>query len=516
MTDFDAMSHEEMLAWLDAANSGHVQSGADQLIAAAKEIRKIGEEFKVRPQWVRWKGEGADSFRTWAGDLANATLRLADFSEDASSWMGRASSAIAQAQASIPRDVPSAKANLEAAHAARNDPDAAAVASKSSSELAALAASKEKVRQEAAAEMRKLGQSYDASADQLEALAKNPPRLPPPPDAFVPDGGLEKDKRSTDVAFPGVEQPATANNAVSSRTARAGADEVGSGSGGSATVASGTDERQGAVRAPVQVDEPARMAVDSVAPLPLATSSHGSGPVGPPPVATPTPLGARFGEQMAFPAVGGPGSLGRSGSSTPAHGGVVEGRRTPGGAGEDFPQGQGTTTPGRGVPGPAPGQAQSGASGISGGRPAPAAPGRPATGNSRGLVMGGEGASSHSPAGRAMGTGVPSGRAASGHQGTVGGGARNGGIIGGQAEQSGRTPTRSATPGGSAVARGGIVGGRPQGAGRSGVTRNGAPSGATPRPAAPRSRGGTRPGYLVEDEETWRPDNRRIVPPVVD
>uniref|UniRef100_A0AAU2V3N0 Translation initiation factor IF-2 n=1 Tax=Streptomyces sp. NBC_00003 TaxID=2903608 RepID=A0AAU2V3N0_9ACTN len=515
MTDFDAMSHEEMLAWLDVANSGHVQSGADQLIAAAKEIRKIGEEFKVRPQWVEWKGEGADSFRTWAGDLANATLRLADFSEDASSWMGRASSAIAQAQASIPRDVPSAKANLEAAHAARNDPDAAAVASKSSSELAALAASKEKMRQEAAAEMRKLGQSYDASADQLEALAQNPPRLPPPPDAFVPDGGLEKDKRSTDVAFPGSDQPATANKAVSGGMTHAAADEIASVPEGSATVAPGTGERQGAVRAPVQVDEPAHTAVDSVATVPAVASPQGSGPAGPPPT-TPTPLGGPFGEQVAFPPVGGPGSPVRSFSPTPGQGRPVEGRRMPGGAGGASPQERGATMPGRGVPGLAPGPAQSGTSGISGGRPAPAVPGRPATGTSRGLVMGGEGTAGRGAAGNAMAPGVPSGRVTSGRQGTVGGGARDGGIIGGQAERPGRTPTRSATPGGSAVARGGIVGGRPQGTSRSGVTRNGAQSGATPRPAAPRSRGGTRPGYLVEDEETWRPDNRRIVPPVVD
>ncbi len=71
-----------MLAWLDQANAGTVQAAATRLTAAAKEIRKIAEELKVRPQWVEWKGEGADAFRAWTGDLANSTLRLGDFSAD--------------------------------------------------------------------------------------------------------------------------------------------------------------------------------------------------------------------------------------------------------------------------------------------------------------------------------------------------------------------------------------------------------------------------------------------------
>ena len=57
-TPFEGMSHEAMLAWLDQANSGTVQGAADRLAAAAKEIRKIAEDLKVRPQWVEWKGGG--------------------------------------------------------------------------------------------------------------------------------------------------------------------------------------------------------------------------------------------------------------------------------------------------------------------------------------------------------------------------------------------------------------------------------------------------------------------------
>ncbi|MFC7637675.1 hypothetical protein ACFQWA_17130 [Streptomyces thermogriseus] len=207
-TSFENMSHEQMLAWLDQANASEVQAAADRLMAAAKEIRKIAEELKVRPQWVAWKGEGAEAFRAWANELANSTYRLSDFSEDAAKWLGQASNAIATAQASIPRDTKGAEANLAAATAARNDPDAAAIRAKSASELAALEESREKVRQEAAAQMRKLGQTYKLSATQLNNLER--PKFPPPPGEwkFIPT------ERSTDLAHTQGEVPAGLSEAM--------------------------------------------------------------------------------------------------------------------------------------------------------------------------------------------------------------------------------------------------------------------------------------------------------------
>ncbi|MEU1040332.1 hypothetical protein [Streptomyces sp. NPDC005907] len=197
-TSFDGMSHEQMLQWLDQANAGTVQAAADRLTAAAREIRSIAEELKIRPQWVEWKGEGADAFRTWSGDLANATLRLGDFSDGAAKWLGEASGAIARAQASIPRDRAAARVNLDAATSTPNDPDAASIGAKSLRELAALEAAEEKVRQEAAAEMTKLGQAYRLSASQMEGLER--PRFPPPPTAIVPRGTADQ---GTDLARPG-------------------------------------------------------------------------------------------------------------------------------------------------------------------------------------------------------------------------------------------------------------------------------------------------------------------------
>jgi hypothetical protein len=186
-TSFEGMSHEQMLAWLDRADAGQVQAAAGRLTAAAKAIREIAEELKVRPQWVAWKGEGANAFRTWSADLANSTLRLGDFSEDAAKWLTEASGAIAQAQASIPRETGGgARASNSSATATAPTP-----------ERAALAAREDRVREEAAAQMRKLTQTYAWSATQLNALER--PKLPPPPDAIVPRGD---ERESRDLARP--------------------------------------------------------------------------------------------------------------------------------------------------------------------------------------------------------------------------------------------------------------------------------------------------------------------------
>lgn len=298
---FDGMSHEQMLEWLDQANSGTVQAAAARLAAAAKEIHSIAEDLKVRPQWVEWKGEGAESFRTWAGDLANATLTLGDFSQDSSKWLAQASTAIGNAQAAIPRDKASATANLDAAKAAHNDPDAGAVASKSTSELQAIAANKEKVRQEAAGEMRKLGQAYSLSSTQMDGLTR--PKFPPPPKAFVPE------KSSIDE----VKEHGYGGSAAqaSSESGLTGSTPVVSGHAGTIP---GATTPQHDVTAPERTvpafeQRPTEMGIDSVETLPdvrqnPTTTGPGPSPAGP---SAPGPVGTPPTTGMIPPAFGGPG-----------------------------------------------------------------------------------------------------------------------------------------------------------------------------------------------------------------
>ncbi|MGN5379074.1 hypothetical protein ACQ4WX_22145 [Streptomyces lasalocidi] len=373
---------------------GTVQGAAARLLDAAKEIRKIAEELKVRPQWVEWKGEGADAFRAWSADLANSTLRLGDFSEGAGKWLSEASGAIAHAQVSIPRDTKGAQANLDAANAAHNDPDAAAVSAKAKSELAALAAHKEKVRLEAAAQMRKLGQTYEWSATQMNGLER--PKFPPPPKAIVPPSGsltVDRDRSVVGPARSGVGHAPAVTGVSSHAVAQGPATHSNSASVSHPTTS--PDHVGLSQHPPVgKAEPPARMGIDSVGTLPHAPHTTASTPtstpsglpgagraVGPGP-AQPAIIPPAFGSSTRTPAW-------QAGPVRPVTGSVPPGRDVTGPlqrggmpaqrvgmpAGPAEP-GRGTIpgrpplAPGEEVPTPNPGRMPSGGgNGIVGGRP---------------------------------------------------------------------------------------------------------------------------------------------------
>ncbi|MFF8693415.1 hypothetical protein ACF08W_14545 [Streptomyces sp. NPDC015144] len=450
---FENMSHEQMLKWLDEARSGEIRGAADRLLDAASEIRRIAEDLKVRPQWVEWKGQGADAFRTWSADLANATLRLGDYSEGVSKWLGEASNAVASAQASIPRPEAGARANLEAALAARNDPDASDVARKSAAELIETG---RRNREEAAAQMRKLSQTYAMSTSQLASLEK--PVFPEIPQAMVSQGSLGRDGQQHRSVPPGEEGASTPGSVGRSAGSGNSVEAASGGSGGTRSVA-------GASAAPYVARPSApgavSMEVDGVAALPDVSS---------PPATNPVALSA------------GPRADGVP--SSPVQGAVppVPPSRT-GPAGPRGTNGAGGTTdlprppvsvPGPTAPGPGPVGRPPGGNGIVGGHAVPPGPARPAVGIPRGTVIGGETARGAAPLGRTSGT--------------SGGVSRvppiTGGAVGGH--QQGRGPLRG-----------------PAGVG-SGANRAG------------RDERCDRPDYLVEDGETWQQGVRRVVPPVID
>ncbi|CAM5546438.1 hypothetical protein SALBM311S_08240 [Streptomyces alboniger] len=510
-TPFEDMSHEQMLAWLDQANSGTVQAAADRLIAAAKEIRSIAEDLKIRPQYVEWKGQGAQAFRTWAGDLANSTLRLGDFSEDAAKWLGQASGAIATAQASIPRDMPGAKANLAAAQSAHNDPDAAAVSAKSRSELDALTADREKVRLEAAAQMRKLGQSYQVSSTEMGKLER--PKFPPPPEAFVPEGSAAVHSGTSEARSSGPSSGGAApTNLGSARE----------GSSGPLDPRRSSSVPSPERRPPLDVDQPTRMGIDSVDTLPPRTQSpHGV------PETLPSP------DQLK-----GGGPTPQTGTTPPAFGTPVN---TPAGTGRAPGVGRMPLQSGQGAaanPVRMPGGGGGNGNGVVGGRALPQSPGK-SMGIPRGTVVGGEGTAPRGPMGQAAGSTNQVGRAV-GQQNLTPGrrpSASNGGVIGGRQlpsdgagsprpRQPGRTGAAVARPGtpGTTASPGtagrGVVGGTSN-AGRQSERHGGGGSGASASHQTPanRTRNGNangRPYGVVEDEETWRQGIRPAVPPVID
>ncbi|MFI5877778.1 translation initiation factor IF-2 [Streptomyces sp. NPDC051554] len=492
-TPFEDMSHEQMLAWLDQANPGTVRFAADRLTAAAEEIRRIGEELKVRPQHVDWKGEGADAFRTWAADLANSTLRLGDFSDGTAKWLGQASDAIAHAQAVIPRDTKSARATPNAASLAHNAPDATAVRTKSATELATTTAAKEKVRQEAALQMLKLGQSYRLSATQLDGLER--PAFPPPPDAIRPPekyGSSEDLARSEDVSSHRSGGRATVSDLV-------GADGV------THTCAAQPDKPEATTIAVgrTSADRPAledrerstQVGIDSVGSLPDASHSAMSTAGGVPVPVLPETGALPSAGVIATP-IAGVGSRGPAGSSGP--GGSAAGGRTSGPLGQGITgsvtgrgvdeaspvanrdlrgsgAAAGRSAPGRGMPA---GRGVPAGSGISGGRPTET----PATGRSTGrpsgsTVVGGERAGSRGPAGR-MPVAVPGRQATAGPVAGRSFPTPSNGVVGGTPQRTGSAPTRPGAPVPSAPTRGGISGGTPTEAG----PRGGVPGDAARRP----------------------------------
>lgn len=502
---FENMSHERMLQWLDQANSGTVQAAADRLAAAAEEIEKIAEELKIRPQWVEWKGEGADAFRTWTADLANSTLRLGDFSESSAKWLAQTSDAIARAQAAIPRTTEGAEGNVAAAASAPNDPDADTISAKSSEELAALAANKEKLRLEAADEMIKLGQAYEFSAVQLNALER--PRFPPPPEAVMPETPESVyDRKSLD-----------RSGAVSQTELLSGNGLVGAGQRhdavGDRTDGSGITSRDRTLpeRSVQTEDAPLiRMGIDSVETLlpdKQPTTGLGGGPPG----------AERTDGAKATPHTGwAPPVLGRE---APVIGPSAQGRPTVNGRTPQLP----------GQNGPFPNPARvSGGTGIVGGRPVPPALSGPTGAVHRGTVVGAPGSTGRGPLGPAVGPTTSAGRAAGQHGQAAAGRmpVSNGGVVGGTPQRMGRAVPGTGSPvtpgasgsgtASSGAARGGVVGGAPNStrpgenrrANTSHVPRPIPSAGADSRNAQPR-----RPG---EDEGTQRQRNGRPVPPVID
>jgi hypothetical protein len=542
-TSFEGMSHEQMLAWLDQADSGTVQAAAQKLVAAAEEIRKIADELKIRPQWVEWKGEGADAFRTWAGDLANSALRLADFSGDSGKWLSQASGAIATAQAAVPRDESSASANLAAARAHHNDPDAGAVAAKSGAELAALKAHKEKVRQEAAVEMRKLAQAYDLSSTQMDSLER--PRFPPPPARFVPGHG----ESSVDLARPGGADGASTADATSSVGRSVGAvtgHAVAPERSLEAVSAAGASDEP---HRPVDTDPLTHVEINTVGTLPethhpVTAPGPTVGPTGParpetvlPPTATGMipPTSGRGGGRMPTasggggkPIVGGRASLapGQGGTGLPrgrdvtagwfSHGptsGTAAGRTLPGqsvGPGRDVPSASGTTVGRPTNPGVMGGRPAG--QGVTSGRPmGPGATGgRPASPSTMGGPPTGQGIAGGRPTATPA-TGRSSGRLPGG---TVVGGepTANRGSTGPGPAAGPTVPPTAARPGATtdtgrplSTPQGGVVGGTPQRTGRA-PARPGAPV-----PSAP-TRGGISGGKPSEGSD--RGNARRGAGPV--
>ncbi|MFB7412964.1 hypothetical protein ACFCZ2_37900 [Streptomyces sp. NPDC056202] len=498
-TDFESMSHQQMLAWLDEASEAGVRLAGDRLKAASVELERIAKELKSRSGRVDWKGKAEQAFNEWAADVVSSTFSLSSYSGRGAEEMHKTAQAIASAKSAMPRYTSheSAKANLAAAQKYRNDPDSADVARNAqkaiaaSEDLKAIEAKELATKQAAADEMRKLSSAYHWSGFHMTSVA--PPTFPPPPGAFVPpdtsrgrQGGTERTQ------YPSSTSRTTGPDTNTSTGTRTSIPQPDSRTTPDTQVTSPSQDKNGPtqiVRPDVRPDVPVDLGIDSVDTKtpPTAPTGPTQTPGTPPPITKPDGSAPPFVTAPGMPpllAKGGPGG-------TPPTGPVTGGTRNP----------LNTISGPRGLPtgtGPLGGPRE----GISGGKAVPSANGRPQTGLPRSTVIGTEpGARNGTGMGRAPmggGMGGPMGGAGAGQHGITGGrrlAGETGGVVGGKAQRASAAggTARPFTPGGSGLVRGG----------------------SAQRPGEREETNGERPDYLVEDEETWQ-QGRRVAPPVID
>ncbi|MEV4684779.1 hypothetical protein [Streptomyces kurssanovii] len=489
------MTHQQLVALLASADPSGASTLATKLAKASTAITKIGEDIRAHVTGLPWHGEGGDAFRNWGSQTASATLRLGQYSEVASRWMEQVALAITEAKAAMPplSETTQAQGALRKAESAlaaatdpanRNDPDARTVATTAQSDATAAQGRIDAARGEAALRLRKLAQTYEFSAQQVNGVT--PPTFPPP--AMHLGGEWRRQERH--LALPG---------GVAAGPSRA---EVGAGAPSNVSPAFVSAEEAQPARQSDEVASgqgrgaaSARMELDSLAPVTSLPGAPGSplpstdAPTGrselagtPPSVPPAAPV-----RKVVIPAA--PpvtGRLGAGGLRQPALPGQAP---------------QSTGTPGR-LPRD---------NGIVGGRPVPPTASGPAKGLPRGTVVGGEGMMPRGPMGQ--GLGGPKGHGASQQTGASGGrrlARETGGIVGGTPQQTGRPLSRPFTPDGT----GAVSGAHGAPAGRPGMAA--APQGANRSNRSRDGRDGTRPEYLTEDKETWGQNDRRVVPPVIE
>jgi hypothetical protein len=449
---------------------------------------------------LEWQGEGGDAFRDWGGQSAAATLRLGQYAEVASRWMATVAQAVAEAKAAMPATSETAQAKADLADArkafattqepgARNDPDARKLAQTAQSDAAAAQQRMEAARAEAIQQLRKLAQTYEYSAQQVNGV--EPPTFSPPAQHSDNSTWWES----------GREYVADGSSPVGNTDVRGNHVQSGSSSGHHSSSAAphstvvptpDSTRRQQAVGT-----GPVAMGIDGVATLPDTTAAVS------PTAPTSQPASLRPEAVSPFQPGLAPPAFGSGGTTGP---GAV---RTPTGFRNPAAPWQGTTAN--------PGIRAPRESGVIGGRPVAPGAGRPPgipQGNVIGSGSGAAGAQGRPPMGRGFAPGMPPGAGANPPGGLVAGRrlAEAGGSVGNRPGQASSPAGRPFTPGGSGLIRQSPAGPSRE---RPGIGPQG------PRPAQPAGQrsdrqDNERPDYLVEDEATWARGSRRTVPPVLD
>ncbi|WP_424891676.1 hypothetical protein [Streptomyces sp. XH2] len=508
--NFYAIPHEKLQAMVENADQHRVFAVALTLNGAAQAVKKLGDDLKKHMEGVVWSGPAGEAFRKWGNSLANETLRLSDYAKEVDKWMNFASTDLGSARR-MPKYSPQDKATVDAW--LKNHPLALGkvpmpgleplggnnLVSGGPTQKEAYDAQKrlDDNHKAAAGLMKALSESYDQSATQI--LRAPRPNFRPMPEKVMPAKKSPSDP-SEYVDFPvdGAGAPSTGSAARISPAGYAGAASAGSGPGGVSTP-SGPAERL--VRRPELdlsggVDTPPRVTVPQPERHPVTPPDAGKTQI-------PVPH---------IPVPNWPGPQGRPDAD-----------RRPG---RPIPDRVGRPTPSIPIPETEPGTSRRPdirlpnvpRDGIVGGRLTPRGPSVPTQNPGRVPVFGTEPSprqgQTRPPMVPGTGFGGMPGPATS-SPGAGAGRARAtepGGIVGGRPGGSG-----AFTPGGTGLVRGAGTGeNRNNASGRPGMMGGFMPAAGVAGASPERRSGGRRPDYLVEDEETWNQDDKRVVPPVIE
>ncbi|MGW2596516.1 hypothetical protein [Streptomyces klenkii] len=507
--NFYAIPHEKLQAMVEHADQHKVFAVALTLNGAAQAIKKLGDDLKKHMEGVVWSGPAGEAFRKWGNSMANETLRLSDYAKEVDKWMNFASTDLGSARR-MPKYSPQDKATVDAW--LKNHPLALGkvpmpgleplggnnLVSGGPTQKEAYDAQKrlDDNHKAAAGLMKALSESYDQSATQILRAAR--PNFRPMPERIMPDT-----RRHEGLDHEGL--PGGTGGGASGGGGSGGGTPSGYGGGvsniggpGAATpTSSGERTRQpgldlsGGVETPHRVpiqqqDRPPVVSPDARKPQILLP--HVPPPALPRPERRPDvdrlpgrPIperGGRPARRIPTPETG-PGTSRRPDIRLPnvPRDGIVGGRPTP--RGPSVP----TQNPGR-VP-------------VFGTEPSPR------QGQTRPPMVPGTGfGGMPGPATGSPGTGVGRARAT-----------ESGGIVGGRPGGG----SAAFTPGGTGLVRGAGPGeNRNNASGRPGMTGGFMPASGVGGASSERRSGGRRPDYLVEDEETWTQDSKRVVPPVIE
>ncbi|WP_244375550.1 hypothetical protein [Streptomyces ficellus] len=522
-TDFEDAQLNAMLDLLDSAKPADLEAASVVLKNATKALNQAAKDLASAVAAPDWKGEGAESFRSYGAGIADYAYKLATFANVAGTQMEVASIGLTSVRNSKPpRDGRAEKKPPEAFTAAERRQD---------NQEYQQALEAERNRQEAINQMNRLASFYAVSNTNL--AAQESPPVPKPLSAAVPAPLGRVDERTAGTGPTSAEGARAAFTGPDTDRGEGGTDD-------GAPRVELTDKPRGVVgpNTSVQIDSVLTPPAPTPAPAPV-TQPPQTGPTGPV-TGNPPPMPTNFGPVRPAPS---------RAQGTPAvpRGGGGQGKPTLGRSpvtGTGGPGQTGRTGPavGRATPTNGPTSSTGRSAGPTVGRPgmpgAQQATGRPATGGGN-PVTGRPGMPGQTAPGRQGGTGTPR----AGHSNGIVGGtpqrATNGSTTGPRIPRATVIGAEGATTGRTGAARpsqSGVIGAqgnspvRP--AGRGTPSANGIVG--TPRGAAAGPGGGGRPGqrqsrddeqertgssrpeYLIEDEQTWASRRRGAVPPVID